>query len=70
VEDKLEESPSTQNHISFLNMHKMGFTNLNNCWIAEVDGVVARTHDGEADPRDNNQKDVEPTTAKPMEFVP
>ena len=35
LEGELEESTSLWNHVSTLNMHKMGFTKVGNTWLVE-----------------------------------
>jgi len=37
VEGELEESTGLLNHVSTLNMHKMGFTKIGNTWLVEGD---------------------------------
>jgi len=37
VERELEESTGLLNHVSTLNMHKMGFTKIGNTWLVEGD---------------------------------
>ena len=37
VEGELEESTGLLNHVSTVNMHKMGFTKIGNTWLVEGD---------------------------------
>jgi len=37
MEGELEESTGLLNHVSTLNMHKMGFTKIGNTWLVEGD---------------------------------
>ena len=51
VEGELEESTCLFNHVSTLNMHKMGFTKVGNTWLVEgeqVANIEFRANDHEA----------------------
>jgi len=39
VERELKESTGLLNHVSTLNMHKIGFTKIGNTWLVEGDQV-------------------------------
>ena len=59
VEGKLEESSSLLNHVSTLNIHKMGFTKIGNTWLVEGEVVAANidvgANDHEAGTNGSNQ---------------
>ena len=68
VEGELEESTGLLNHVSTLNMHKMGFTKVGNTWIVEGDqgaNTEGGANDHEAGTSGGNQEKDEP---QPMEI--
>ena len=63
VEGELEESTSLLNHVSTLNMHKMGFTKIGNTWLVEGDhgaNIEVGANDHEAGTSGGNQEEDEP----------
>jgi len=68
VEDKLEGSTNTFNHISYLNLHKMGFSKVNIVWTTNGEGVAVGNIEDADDPSGVKQRDDE-TTTELMEFV-
>jgi len=57
VDDKLEEPTSTLNHVSCFNLHKMGFSKVNNVWNERNEGGGARNNNDEVRPSGVNQGD-------------
>jgi len=63
VERELEESSGLLNHISTLNMYKMGFTKIGNTWLVERDhgaNIEVGANDHEAGTSGGNQEEDEP----------
>jgi len=63
VEGELEESTGLLNHVSTLNMHKMGFTKVGNTWLVEGDhgaNIEVGENDHEAGTSGGNQEENEP----------
>ena len=63
VEEKLEESTRILNHVSTLNMHKMGFTKIGNTWLVEGDqcaNIEVGANDHETGTSGGNQDEDEP----------
>jgi len=63
VERELEESTGLLNHVSTLNMHKMGFTKIGNTWLVEGDqgvNIEVGANDHEARTSGENQEEDEP----------
>jgi len=63
VEGELEESTRLLNHVSTLNMHKMGFTKVGNTWIVEGDqgaNIEDGANDHETGTSGGNQEEDEP----------
>ena len=63
VEGELEESTGLLNHVSTLNMHKMGFTKVGNTWLVEEDqgaNIEGGANDHEAGTSGGNQEEDEP----------
>ena len=63
VERELEESTGLLNHVSIMNMHKMGFTKIGNTWLVEgYQGVNIEVgaNDHEAGTSGGNQGEDEP----------
>jgi len=63
VEGELEESTSLLNHVSTLNMQKMGFTKIGNTWLIERDhgaNIEVGANDHEAGTSGGNQGEDEP----------
>jgi len=54
LDDELQESTNTFNHISCLTLHKIRFTKENNSWIR--DGVVVGANDDEVGPSGAGQR--------------
>ena len=68
MEGELEESTGLLNHVSTLNMHKMGFTKIGNTWLVEGDhgaNIEVGANDHEARTSGGNQGEYEP---QPMAF--
>jgi len=58
VEGELEESTGLLNHVSTVNMHKMGFTKIGNTWLVEGDqgaNIEVGANDHEAGTSGANQ---------------
>jgi len=63
VEGELEESTGLLNHVSTMNMHKMGFTKIGNTWLVERDhgaNIEVGANDHEAGTSGGNQEEGEP----------
>jgi len=63
VEGKLNESIGLLNHVSTLNMHKMGFTNIGNTWLVKGDhgaNIEVGANNHEAGTSGGNQGEDEP----------
>ena len=63
VEGELEESTGLLNHVSTLNMHKMGMTKIGNTWLVEGDhgaNIKVGANDHEAGTSGGNQGEDEP----------
>ena len=63
VEGEFEESIGLLNHVSTLNMHKMGFTWIGNTWLVEGDhgaNIEVGANDHEAGTSGGNQREDEP----------
>jgi len=63
VEGELEESTCLFNHVSTLNMHKMGFTKVGNTWLVEGDqgaNIKVGANDHETGTSGENQEQDEP----------
>ena len=63
VEGELDESTGLLNHVSTLNMHKMGFTKVGNTWIVKGDqgaNIEGGANDHEAGTSGGNQEEDEP----------
>jgi len=63
VEGELEESTGLLNHVSTLNMHKMGFTKIGNTWLVAGDhgaNIEVGANDHEARINGGNQGEDEP----------
>ena len=63
VEGELEESTGLLNHVSTMNMHKMGFTKIGNTWLVEGDqgaNIEVGANDHEAKTSGGNQGEDEP----------
>jgi len=63
VEEELEESIGLLNHVSTLNMHKMGFTKIGNICLVEGDhgaNIEVGENDHEARTSGGNQGEDEP----------
>jgi len=70
VEEELEESTSTINHIFCLKLHKMGFSKVNNFWTTKDDGGTVGNNDDKVGPSGTNQGNDDSITTKPMKLVP
>jgi len=69
VEGELEESTTLLNHISTLNIHKMGFTKLGNTWLVEnkvVANVKVGANDHEVGPSGANEDEDDAFNLQPM----
>ena len=63
VEGDLEEPTGLLNHVSTLNMHKMGFTKIGNTWLVEGDhgaNIKVGANDHEGGTSGGNQGEDEP----------
>ena len=63
VEGELQESTGLLNHVSKLNIHKMGFTKIGNIWLVEGDqgvNIEVGANDHEIGTNGGNQDDHEP----------
>jgi len=63
VERELEVSTGLLNHVSTLNIHKMGFTKIGNIWLVEGDqgsNIEVGANDHKTGTSEGNQGDDEP----------
>lgn len=63
VEDELQETTGAQNHICRLNLHKMGFTKVNNNWTTERNGSINWTNNSGDGPSVACEDDSKPSGA-------